>query len=474
MLRDRSDLCAKPGTALGNITGITDNYQSSRSQTLGYDNLNRLNVASGAYGSLAFTYDGVGNRTTRVAGATTETYNYASTSNRLNSISVGGSTVRSFSYANSGQVSQDVRGGSTTYDFTTNKDGRLSSAALNSSTVGTYLYNGLEQRVAKAVSSTTTHYVLDDDGHVLSEDDASGNPIREYIWMGDMPVALVDRTGMSPVIYFIHTDHLSRPQKLTDGSAALVWDAVYQPFGDAYSVSGPATNLLMFPGQFYDSETALSQNWHRDYDATLGRYIQSDPIGLAGGINPYAYVGGSPLSVIDPTGKNPLLIAIAVGVAAAFIYEAATQPYKGSVGRDCDPNGADAFNDLRHQLSDQNAIELGKLLNPVQGLVDCFTSSCSAAGWGLAGAAVVPIPGATPVAGKITGYTMHGLNQAISREGAGVATEAILKAVRNPLSVVPQAGGTVKYVGNDAVVILNQDGRVVTTYATSGAGVRAP
>jgi RHS repeat-associated protein len=258
-----------------------------------------------------------------VTGATTETYNYASTSNRLNSISVGGSTVRSFSYANSGQVSQDVRGGSTTYDFTTNKDGRLSSAALNSSTVGAYLYNGLEQRVAKTVSGTTTYYVLDDDGHVLSEDDASGNPIREYIWMGDMPVALIDRTGISPTMYFIHADHLNRPQKLTDGSAALVWDAVFQPFGEAYSVSGSATNLLMFPGQFYDSETALAQNWHRDYDATLGRYIQSDPIGLAGGINTYAYANASPYGVTDPTGEFGV-VGGGINVGAGYLIALAT------------------------------------------------------------------------------------------------------------------------------------------------------
>jgi YD repeat-containing protein len=66
----------------GNITSITDSYQSARSQTLGYDNLNRLNSASGAYGSLSFTYDGAGNRSTRVVGGTTETFNSSSTSIR--------------------------------------------------------------------------------------------------------------------------------------------------------------------------------------------------------------------------------------------------------------------------------------------------------------------------------------------------------------------------------------------------------
>lgn len=59
---------------------------------------------------------------------------------------------------------------------------------------------------------------------------------------------------------------------------------------------------LRFPGQYYDAETGLHYNWHRYYDPSTGRYLTPDPIGLAGGINPFVYVQNNPVNFIDPWG----------------------------------------------------------------------------------------------------------------------------------------------------------------------------
>ncbi|MBI5740311.1 MAG: RHS repeat-associated core domain-containing protein [Nitrospirae bacterium] len=92
---------------------------------------------------------------------------------------------------------------------------------------------------------------------------------------------------------------------MTDSSGAVAWSGEYLPFGEPYSVTGSVINNLRFPGQYYDSETGLHQNWHRDYKPELGRYIEADPIGIEGGSNPFAYVDNRPLTLDDPLGLLP-------------------------------------------------------------------------------------------------------------------------------------------------------------------------
>src|SRR5438094_652337 len=113
-------------------------------------------------------------------------------------------------------------------------------------------------------------------------------------------------------LYYIHVDHLNTPRLVADDQQQTVWRWDQQePFGvnaPDENPSGLGTfNLpLRLPGQYFDQETNLAYNMTRDYDASLGRYISSDPIGLAGGLNTYTYVENRPTVFTDPLGLKTL------------------------------------------------------------------------------------------------------------------------------------------------------------------------
>jgi RHS repeat-associated protein len=110
-------------------------------------------------------------------------------------------------------------------------------------------------------------------------------------------------------VYSVQVDHLNTPRSITNQSGNEVWrwDST-EPFGDSVP-NGDPNNIgnvfdmpLGFAGQYRDRETGTYYNYFRDYDPSLGRYTRSDPIGLAGGLNRYAYVNGNPILFKDPSG----------------------------------------------------------------------------------------------------------------------------------------------------------------------------
>jgi RHS repeat-associated protein len=110
-------------------------------------------------------------------------------------------------------------------------------------------------------------------------------------------------------LLYIHADHLNTPRLVTNGSGTPVWrwDQV-EPFGDNLPNEDPDGNSILghmplrFPGQYFDKETGLYYNYHRDYDPLIGRYVESDPIGLRGGLNTYVYAIADPLRHTDEIG----------------------------------------------------------------------------------------------------------------------------------------------------------------------------
>jgi RHS repeat-associated protein len=120
---------------------------------------------------------------------------------------------------------------------------------------------------------------------------------------------VTEPVGAAP-IYFIYPDQLNTPRAITNAQGSTVWTwANNDPFGNNAPNENPSglgtfTMNLRFPGQYFDRETNTHYNYYRDYDPAIGRYIQSDPIGLAGGINTYAYVYDNPIKFTDPKGLD--------------------------------------------------------------------------------------------------------------------------------------------------------------------------
>jgi RHS repeat-associated protein len=285
----------------GNLTSITDNLAAGRDETYTVDSLNRLHTASGAYGSRTYTYDNNSNRSTRVYGATTQTSTLTASTNLLASITDGTNT-RHFTNSASGNMLTDDRAmdGAVAVSNTFGGRDRLESMTVGTPTV-TFKINALGQRVQKAVTGATTDYHFDLAGHIIGEaNDSTGANIVEYVWMEGMMLAQIDSSGN---IVYVHSDQLNNPQKITNPSRTLVWDREQEPFGETYATPTNTTPTNhRFPGQYADAENLLSYNNMRDFDTTIGRYIQADPLGLAAGPNIYGYASQNPAQNIDLLG----------------------------------------------------------------------------------------------------------------------------------------------------------------------------
>lgn len=308
----------------GNITALSDGTDPLRNQIFGYDPANRFTSASGLYGTIGYGYDLTGNRLARTItnGSTiTETYSYASSSNQL--ISITGNGGRTLGWNAAGQADIDVRGPDS-YLYSHDAKGRTKEVYRNGISIASYGYDAFDRRVSKSTTGQSIDFIYDRDDHLIAEHDAAtGAVLREYIWLGLMPLAVIDHSTGSDVMSFLHSDHLGRPVAATSATGAVVWDGAFTPFGEAVLLAGSLTMDLRFPGQYRDSESELYYNFTQIYDPSIGRYLQYDTIALAGGINPFAYVGGNPISMIDPTGELIFVIAFAgmglgVGIDLAF------------------------------------------------------------------------------------------------------------------------------------------------------------
>jgi len=284
--------------ALGNAPGA-----NPATETYSYDPLYRLKGVVEDNGTTleSYTYNQTGDRLSKTAsGLATGAYLYNTGTHQLSSI---GGAVRT-NDAN-GNTTGSVIGGNT-YVFGYNDRNRLATVQLNGVTAGTYTYNALGERIGK-VAATTERYAYNEAGQLIGE---YGTINRDYLWVGSLPVAVIDNTingtTTTSTVNYITADQLNTPRAVTNSAGAVIWSWAYagNPFGEQLptSTTGYVLNLR-YPGQYYDAESGTNYNLLRNYEPAVGRYQQSDSIGLLGGISTYAYAGGDPLLRTDPKGK---------------------------------------------------------------------------------------------------------------------------------------------------------------------------
>jgi RHS repeat-associated protein len=280
------------------LVSVTNGRNAALNQVYAYDAAGRLAVfpnTTGAATSVA--YDGVGNRTQRTdSTSATQVFSYASTSNRL--LFASGAPGRVWAYDGRGNVTGFTGEDGFAVGLHYNAFDRIDSSSRNGIATSYYV-NALGQRTYKSTSGgTTSAFTYTPEGNLLAEYNVGNGQWTNYLWAGNQLVGLA-RGG---AVYFVHSDHLGRPEVVTNVNKVIVWSANLGAFSRQVATDAIGGMNIGYPGQYYDSETGTWNNRFRDYDASTGRYLQSDPLGLSGGANTYAYAGGNPVSAIDPLG----------------------------------------------------------------------------------------------------------------------------------------------------------------------------
>ena len=257
-----------------------------------YDSLGQLTGVSYPNGSTAqYTYDAAGNRISATEAGVQSSY----VTNNLNEYQfVGGS---GYGFDLNGNLISGPGSANAPYSYGYDFNNRLIRATTSSGAI-TYTYNALGERSSRTDQSGTVQYLWDGFEQAM-EQTAGGQTIARYQWGRSLDEAVsMTRNGAS---YYYAQDALMSVSDLFDSTGRQDEHYAYNAFGAPAQTSGLG-NPFFFTGARYDQGISLSSFRARWYSPSLGRFIQSDPAGLLGGVNLYGYTSNDPISETDPFG----------------------------------------------------------------------------------------------------------------------------------------------------------------------------
>ena len=338
----------------------------------------------------------------------------------------------------------------TTVEYTTleyNWDNMLRSGTKGTESLS-LKYDPDGNRVKKQSGSNTRKYIVDiagDSPTILLELDPEDEMRikKTYIYATSQIIAQHDGDHTAGRYFYLH-DRLGSVRQIIDTSANVKNHYTYKPFGELYPAPDSEetiTNPFKFTGQFFDSEIDEYYLRARQYNPHINRFTTRDPVfgrfkdPLT--LHVYLYCLNDPVNCTDPTGQFTLPEVKTTLTGWATMFGSSAYGFGHQIM---------AFAQRVYYAAMIRAGEISLLMHGM--------SSSSG------GSSNLPI----------TGYTRHGIESAISHDGVGVAPWAILETVLHPVKTIVQADGSIKYIGENAVVLLNQAGQVITTWALhSGA-----
>jgi RHS repeat-associated protein len=281
--------------------------------TYGYDADGQLTSATLPTGEkITYAYDAAGNRTVvSDTGGTTTNY----VTNDVNEYT----TVGGYTYSYDADGNLTVTGGpagNTIYTY--DDENRLIEVQTPTDTE-TYKYDALGNLISSTDNGKTTQYLVDPTGlgNVVAEYDGSGNLIANFTY----GKGLVSQVNASGVASYYDFDATGSTAGLSGSTGSYLASYSYLPFGVLQSSTGSVNNPFQFNGQagVMTQTNGLDFMRARFYSPTIGRFINPDPSGLAGGLNEYTFVSNNPLVYEDPSGLlgfglNPNTYSTGIGL----------------------------------------------------------------------------------------------------------------------------------------------------------------